>query len=278
MLSETLKDGTQRLSAETCVFLVQRLEPGTLLTTMKGRDTDRFGDEPLDRVTAEHALFGKPVRWFIDAQRIQNAAGSVLERWSRWLIDNRSKLASIDVLVDSEPAYLTIAIGRHLSSTDDLMRVHRDPSTFSPQRVADGRFTEPAIPLSREQSSSLIKLITPSASFSFSSDGPILRSSICGDDYGQFGDEPFNEIERFLTRPLRWYVDATSTGFIAPNVRAAWSAWLSAHRENFEHIGFLTPPGTVALIVDIAREFSRTGDLIQRYTDPAAFERAARAR
>jgi hypothetical protein len=106
--------------------------------------------------------------------------------------------------------------------------------------------------------------------------GGVVLVEIHGEDRDQLGAAPFVELDGELARhaPLALFFDVAGTSGATTPVREAWTAWLARHRASLREVHVLAPERFVRNAIDVARHFSRTGDLIRIDTDRVAFERA----
>ncbi len=97
---------------------------------------------------------------------------------------------------------------------------------------------------------------------------------ISGDDRGQFGNESLDELRLELMRhkPLELFVDARASVGVALSVSQDWTKFFSTNRENLKRVSVLVGSKVVTLTIEIAQHLSRTGNLIQIYSDPAMFD------
>jgi hypothetical protein len=118
------------------------------------------------------------------------------------------------------------------------------------------------------------RLTSPRGSFTFAR----LRAgsflvSIAGYDDGDFGDAPFEamqaEIARF--RRIELFVDVSAVFGAATSVRESWTDWLRTHHASLSKVHILSGSKFVLLTLSVAKELSRTGDLIRIYSDAQAF-------
>jgi hypothetical protein len=101
-----------------------------------------------------------------------------------------------------------------------------------------------------------------------------LRVVISGYDAGQFGTSTLDEILMAITREgrLELFVDAREASGAAPAVSDDWTRFFSLNREKLARVHVLIGDSRVLqLTVAIAQHLSRTGNLIQIYSDPAQF-------
>jgi hypothetical protein len=100
-----------------------------------------------------------------------------------------------------------------------------------------------------------------------------LLVTITGHDTGQFGTSTLDEIRMELLRhrPLELFVDAREAVGAAVSVSDEWTRFFSLNREHLRRVSVLVGSKVVYLTVAIAQHLSRTGDLIQIYSDPETF-------
>jgi hypothetical protein len=120
-----------------------------------------------------------------------------------------------------------------------------------------------------------IRITAGESAFDFTRPKPgVLVVTIEGYDQGQFGTAPFDEIGSALRvgAPLELFVDARNAVGATVRVSQDWTSFLSRHKSDFRHVHVLASSKMVELTVAIARHLSRTGNLIQIYSDPAIFD------
>ncbi|XYI01932.1 hypothetical protein ACMHYB_20045 [Sorangium sp. So ce1128] len=93
--------------------------------------------------------------------------------------------------------------------------------------------------------------------------------TIAGRDTGSLGDAPLDELHAEMLRypPIDLYVDARSATFAAESVSDAWTRFFSANRERLQRVRILVGSPFVELVVNVAKLFSRTGELIRIESD-----------
>ena len=125
-------DGAVHPRSQDCEFTYRRLRPGAVLVTIDGYDRGQFGPATVDEAAAEFNRIGSPVRLYIDTRKASGPTSAVMETWTAWLAANRSRLASVMVLVspESKLLHLTVSIAQHLSRTGDLLRICGDAAEF----------------------------------------------------------------------------------------------------------------------------------------------------
>ena len=102
----------------------------------------------------------------------------------------------------------------------------------------------------------------------------VLDVTITGVDDGQFGTSSLDELRLALMRDrqLELFIDAREALAPAVSVSEEWTRFFSDHRRDLKRVSVLVGSKVVELTVAIAQHLSRTGHLIQIYSDPEAFE------
>jgi hypothetical protein len=105
----------------------------------------------------------------------------------------------------------------------------------------------------------------------------VLLLRISGDDRGALGRAPFDELDREVTRdlPAELFIDLRDAAGASSEVREAWTDWFQRRRGALKRVSILASSRFVNLTVEVAKLFSRTGELIQIYSDPSLFAHAA---
>lgn len=119
-----------------------------------------------------------------------------------------------------------------------------------------------------------VKLSAGEASFVYERPARgVLLVTIAGHDRGQFGTATLDEIALALQRerPLELFVDARDVVLAAVSVSEEWTRFFATNRASFERVHVLAGSKLVELTVAIAQHLSRTGNLIQIYSDPEIF-------
>jgi hypothetical protein len=98
--------------------------------------------------------------------------------------------------------------------------------------------------------------------------------TITGLDTGQFGTRTLDEIrlELLRNRPLELFIDAREAIGAAVSVSNEWTRFFALNREHLSRVSVLVGSKVVELTVAIAQHLSRTGNLIQIYSDPETFD------
>ena len=121
----------------------------------------------------------------------------------------------------------------------------------------------------------VIRLASEPATFEFARPRPgRLLVTIRGMDKGQFGPSTLDEITAALDREgsLELFIDARDALGVAVSVSEEWTRFFSVQRGRLRRVHVLAGSKAVTLTVAIAQHLSRTGDLIQIYSDPQIFE------
>jgi hypothetical protein len=121
----------------------------------------------------------------------------------------------------------------------------------------------------------LVRLSSEQATFHFARRQPgRFLVTISGMDKGQFGSAALDEITAALDREgsLELFIDARNAVGAAVSVSDEWTRFFSTQRTRFRRVHVLTGSKAVTLTVNIAQHLSRTGDLIQVYSDPRVFD------
>jgi hypothetical protein len=120
-----------------------------------------------------------------------------------------------------------------------------------------------------------IRLSAGNCTFTFSRPKPsALLVVISGLDSGQFGLSTLDEIAAALNREgeLEIFVDAREAAGAAVSVSDEWTRFFVAQRTRLRRVHVLVGSKAVYLTIAIAQHLSRTGDLIQIYSDAEIFE------
>jgi hypothetical protein len=121
----------------------------------------------------------------------------------------------------------------------------------------------------------VVHLSSGHATFSFSRPrAGRLLVTISGIDRGQFGPSTLDEITAALDREgsLELFIDAREAVGAAVSVSEEWTRFFSVQRKRLRRVHVLAGSKAVKLTVAIAQHLSRTGDLIQIYSDPQIFD------
>jgi hypothetical protein len=102
----------------------------------------------------------------------------------------------------------------------------------------------------------------------------LLRVTVKGHDTGQFGSATLDEIVAAIARDrkIELFIDAREAIGAAVSVSDEWTRFFSHHRDGLTRVHVLVGSKVVYLTVAIAQHLSRTGNLLQIYSDPEIFE------
>lgn len=101
----------------------------------------------------------------------------------------------------------------------------------------------------------------------------VLYVTISGYDTGQFGTSTLDEILTAINREgtIELFVDAREAFGAAVSVSDEWTRFFSLNRDKLSRVHVLVGSKVVYLTVAIAQHLSRTGNLIQIYSDAEIF-------
>ncbi|HUQ52415.1 MAG TPA: hypothetical protein VM692_09350 [Gammaproteobacteria bacterium] len=119
-----------------------------------------------------------------------------------------------------------------------------------------------------------VRMTAEAAAFQFARPKPdVLVIKITGYDKGQFATAPFDEIGSILrvATPLELFIDARDAVGATVRVSQDWTSFLALHKADLRHVHVLAGSKMVELTVAITRHLSRTGNLLQIYSDPEIF-------
>jgi hypothetical protein len=131
------------------------------------------------------------------------------------------------------------------------------------------------IQVKREVVNGEVRLSAGGCAFVFRRPRPgVLHAVITGLDNGQFGTTTLDEIRAEIgrNRPIELFVDAREAVGAAVSVSDEWTRFFSSHREDLRRVHVLVGSKVLYLTVAIAQHLSRTGNLIQIYSDPETFD------
>jgi hypothetical protein len=104
----------------------------------------------------------------------------------------------------------------------------------------------------------------------------VLLLRIVGNDRGEFGDAPMDfvlaEMNRF--RSLVFFIDLSAVEGVVSRVREGWTEWLRLHQSGLTQVHMLAGSRFVTTTVNVSKELSRTGEMIQIHGDAEVFARA----
>ena len=121
----------------------------------------------------------------------------------------------------------------------------------------------------------VVRLSSGKSTFEFARTRPgRLLVTISGMDKGQFGPSTLDEIAAALHREgsLELFIDAREAVGVTASVSEEWTRFFSVQRTKLRRVHVLAGSKAVKLTVAIAQHLSRTGELIQIYSDPQIFD------
>ena len=119
-----------------------------------------------------------------------------------------------------------------------------------------------------------VRLSAAGCSFFYERQQPgVLLVTISGHDNGQFGTSTLDEIRAEIDREreIELFVDAREALGAAVSVSEEWTRFFELNQKNLKRVHVLVGSKVVYLTVAIAQHLSRTGNLIQIYSDPELF-------
>lgn len=141
--------------------------------------------------------------------------------------------------------------------------------------MADSVSPAGAVPVREQLPDGSVRLSAGGCTFVFRRLRPgAMLVTINGHDTGQFGTSTLDEIrlEMMRHRPLELFVDARDAIGAAVSVSDEWTRFFSLNREQLRRVSVLVGSRVVYLTVAIAQHLSRTGNLLQIYSDPETFD------
>ena len=107
----------------------------------------------------------------------------------------------------------------------------------------------------------------------------VIEVTISGVDDGQFGSSTLDELRWAIMRdrPLEIFIDAREALAPAISVSEDWTRFFSEHHNELKRVSVLVGSKVVELTIAIARHLSRTGQLIQIFSDPESFNQQRQA-
>lgn len=99
---------------------------------------------------------------------------------------------------------------------------------------------------------------------------------ISGYDRGEFGDVPFDLMQAEIQRwgKIELFVDATETPGAVTAVRELWTEWFRVHQRGLVRVHAISGSNFVEMALSVAKTLSRTGELMQLYSDREGFDAA----
>lgn len=101
----------------------------------------------------------------------------------------------------------------------------------------------------------------------------VLLVVISGYDSGELGTAPLDELTSEVERsaPLELFIDASDARGAAWEVSRQWTHWFRAHQHRLLHVHILVRSRYLHQTVLVAKELSRTANLLTIYSDAERF-------
>jgi hypothetical protein len=289
VLRETLRGGDLRLMGSKGVFVFHRLRPGAILSYFEGRDTGEFGKAPLEYIETEHVTFDKPVEWFFDATKADNAARSVSDEYTAWLRRSKDVLSRLHVLAATQEIRLMIDISRHFSDAGNRLALYSDAGEWrtainkTAPRVSaipdlGARTTEEAVPIEREGD---LTIKAPGSEWSFTNlPNRVVLSKFKGFDSGDLTDHALAAMRERIgagSEKTRWFLDLREAQTVASHVSQTWTEFIAARQNGFARIVAVASSPLFPLVLTVANYRSGTDHLLRvhREYEPFRAELAA---
>ncbi|HEX8706473.1 MAG TPA: hypothetical protein VF815_46995 [Myxococcaceae bacterium] len=102
----------------------------------------------------------------------------------------------------------------------------------------------------------------------------VMLVRITGYDRGELVSVAFEPLNAELSvrAPLALLVDVTGAEGAAKPASDAWTEWFRTRKPQLQEVHVLVTSKYLDFIVNVAKHFSRTGELIQVYSDAGRFE------
>jgi hypothetical protein len=283
MLRETLRGGDLRLTGSNSVFVFHRLRAGVIQSYFEGRDTGEFGQAPLEFIEAEFATFRKPVEWFFDATRAENALRSVADDYTAWLRRSKNILSRLHVLAPTQEVRLMIDISRHFSDAATRLALYSDAAEWRNAIVRSapgagaipdlaGRTREERVPITREGD---LTIKAPSCKWSFTNlPNRVVLSTFEGFDSGDLTDHALEAMrERIGTGPEKsaWFLDLREAQTVAAHVSQTWTEFLAARQTGLARVVAVATSPLFPLVLTVANYRSGTDRLLRVHREYEPF-------
>jgi hypothetical protein len=173
------------------------------------------------------------------------------------------------VLTSDQETHLRISVTRHFSDSLKQMILYTDRAKWersfllcSPGLTAvpslNERFTEPALPVTREQSREAGTVLSaPGSQWTFRSlPNGIVFTTFTGDDDGVLTNHALNEMQGLVEKErgkVYWFLDLRKARNVSTEVSQTWTAWLTAHRDRLARVTVLSPSPLFPLVMTVAK-------------------------
>ena len=111
-------------------------------------------------------------------------------------------------------------------------------------------------------------------------DADALLVKIDGYDKGELGSAPLEHMDNVL-RPqsqVELFIDASKAEGVAWDVSQSWTSWFRANKGRLSQVHILVRSKYVQQAIMVAKQLSRTAQLLQVYSDAEHFDRLLKAR
>ena len=132
--------------------------------------------------------------------------------------------------------------------------------------------------MKRDETDGVVRIWDETCSFTYWRPRPgVVYLRIEGKDRGQFGRVPLDELRMDLRRyaPVELFVD-THDPLVSANVEVQdmWTEWFRDNRSALKTVSMLVQSNYMHFTAELAKHFSRTGELIRVYLDASKFDEA----
>lgn len=128
--------------------------------------------------------------------------------------------------------------------------------------------------MEREETASLIRLSGSKCAFTFERlQAGVMLVRIMGYDKGELGTAPLDELVVQLgdDRQVELFIDASQAEGIVWSVSQQWADWFHAYQSRLSGVNILVGSRFVQQTILVAKELSRTANLLCVFSDPAPF-------
>lgn len=122
-----------------------------------------------------------------------------------------------------------------------------------------------------------VRLSTARCSFVYDRPRPgVVVCTISGHDDGTFGTATIDELRGDVARyaPVELFIETQDVFTAGTEVRRMWTDWIAANQRGLKSVNILVRSKYLQVTMEVTKLFSRTGELMRIYLDPAAFAEA----
>ncbi len=122
-----------------------------------------------------------------------------------------------------------------------------------------------------------VRLSTARCSFVYDRPRPgVVVCTMSGHDDGTFGTATVDELRGDVARfaPVELFFETRGEFTAGTGVRTMWTDWIGANQRGLKSVNILVRSKYLQVTMEVTRLFSRTGELMRIYLDPAAFAEA----